>query len=56
MKRLMIDLIVEHRHGLAVALMSVGIVSLFIWQDVSRKRRFRRMARECRHEATRQEE
>ncbi len=56
MKRFMIDLIVEHRHGLAVALMGVGFVGLFIRQEVSRKRRFRRMARECRHEATRQEE
>ena len=53
MKRFMIDLIVEHRHGLAVALMGVGFVGLFIRQEVSRKRRFRRMARECRRLAVR---
>lgn len=55
-RRPMIDLLVEHRHGLAVALMGAAIVGLFIRQGVSRKRRLSRMARECRHEATRQEE
>lgn len=52
----MIDLLVEYRHWLAGTVMGVGFVGLFIRQEVSRKRRFRRMARECRHEATRQEE
>ncbi|WP_302457348.1 hypothetical protein [Bilophila wadsworthia] len=47
----MIDLLMEHRQGLAVAFMGVGIVSLFIRQEVSRKRHLRRMARECRHES-----
>ena len=50
-RRNMIDLLMEHRQGLAVAFMGVGIVSLFIRQEVSRKRRLRRMARECRHES-----
>ena len=47
----MIDLLIEYRHGLAVAFMGVGIVGLFIRQEVARKRRLRRMARECRHES-----
>ena len=47
----MIDLLVEYRHGLAVAFMGVGIVGLFIRQEVGRKRRLRRMARECRRES-----
>lgn len=51
----MIDLLMEHRQGLAVAFMGVGIVSLFIRQEVSRKCRLRRMARECGREAKRQE-
>lgn len=50
-RRNMIDLLMEHRQGLAVAFMGVGIVSLFIRQEVSRKRHLRRMARECRHES-----
>nr|WP_294508575.1 hypothetical protein [uncultured Bilophila sp.] len=50
----MIDLLVEHRHGLAVALMGAAIVGLFIRQEVGRKRRLDRMARECRHESGRE--
>ena len=51
----MIDLLVEYRHWLAGTVMSVGFVGLFIRQEVARKRRLRRMARECRREAKRQE-
>lgn len=50
----MIDLLVEHRHGLAVALMGAAIVGLFIRQEVGRKRRLDRMARECRYESGRE--
>lgn len=50
----MIDLLVEYRHWLAGTVMSVGFVGLFIRQEVARKRRLRRMARECRHESGRQ--
>ena len=45
------DLLVEYRHWLAGTVMSVGFVGLFIRQEVARKRRLRRMARECRHES-----
>lgn len=44
----MLDLLVEHRHWLAVALMGAGMVSLFIAQEVARQRHLSRMARECR--------
>ena len=54
-RRNMIELLMEHRHGLAVAFMGVGVVSLFIRQEVARKRHLRRMARECGREAKRQE-
>ena len=46
----MIDLLVEYRHWLAGTVMGVGFVGLFIRQEVARKCRLRRMARECRHE------
>lgn len=51
----MIGLLIEYRHWLAGTVMGVGIVSLFIRQEVARKRRLRRMARACRHEANGQE-
>lgn len=47
----MIDLLIEYRHWLAGTVMGVGFVGLFIRQEVARKRRLRRMARECRHES-----
>lgn len=50
----MIDLLVEHRHGLAVALMGATIVGLFIRQEIGRKRHLSRMAKECRHESGRE--
>lgn len=53
-RRPMIDLLVEHRHGLAVALMGAAIVGLFIRQEVGRKHHLSRMARECRHESGRE--
>ena len=43
----MIDLLIEYRHWLAGTVMGVGFVGLFIRQEVARKRRLRRMAREC---------
>ncbi len=43
----MLDLLVEHRRWLAVALMGAGIVSLFIAQEVARQRHLSRMSREC---------
>lgn len=47
----MIDLLIEYRHWLAGTVMGVGIVSLFIRQEVVRRRRLRRMARVCRNES-----
>ena len=47
----MIDLLVEYRHWLAWTFKGVCFVGLFIRQEVARKRRLRRMARECRHES-----
>ena len=47
----MIDLRIEYRHWLAGTVMGAGFVWLFVVQEVARKRRLRRMARECRHES-----
>ena len=47
----MIALLIESRHWLAGTVMGFGFVGLFIRQEVARKRRLLRMARECRHES-----
>lgn len=47
----MLDLLMEHRHGLLIGLMGAGIVGLFVGQAWGRHRHLSRMAEECRHEA-----
>lgn len=48
----MLDLLVEYRRALAVAVMGAGILGLFVGQAWSRHRHLSRMVEECRHEAT----
>lgn len=48
----MLDLLVEYRHAIAVAVMGAGFLGLFVGQEVARQRHLSRMARDCR-EATR---
>lgn len=49
----MLDLLVEYRRAIAVAVMGAGFLGLFVGQEVARQRRLSRMARDCREAARR---